>query len=609
MKGPFGDGGRGRSRVALFPLLLILSVIASAPAISGQCKLGQIAEFPVTMVGLSPLMSANIDGTDVKLVVDSGGFYSLMSAGSASELKLKISPAPHGFYLTGAGRGAVDVSIGTVTTFTIAGVPLHKVEFLVGGSETGQGSAGVLGLNFLNMADAEYDLGQGVVRLMKADGCGKAMLAYWVKAAAPYSVMDTVPEPQVKISHIIGTAYLNGTQIRVLFDTGAGASIISLEAAARAGIKASSPGVVRGGTSNGIGRGNFATFIGPFASFKIGDEEIKNTRLRFGDIHLDNTDMLIGADFFLSHRIYVANSQHKVYFTYNGGPVFNLTTDSRSDNEAAADVSPQELSHAGAATEDAAGYARRGAAFASRREFEQALTALTRACELAPDNPEYFYTRGTVYLQNKQPDLAMADFGQALKLKPNYLEALIAHAQLSLGKGDRAGADADLAAADAVAPKEADIRFQMAGIYERADRLEPSVAQLTLWIDSHAADARLPAALNARCRFRALAGVDLPLALKDCDAALKSAEKSTPWYSKVSDSRALVYLRMGDYDKSITDYNAALQFNARNAWSLYGRGIAKLRSQQVSEANADFDAAKMFGPGVAEEFSRRGIVP
>ena len=34
--------------------------------------------------------------------------------------------------------------------------------------------------------------------------------------------------------------------------------------------------------------------------------------------------MLIGADFFLSHRIYVASSQRKLYFTYNGGPVFNL---------------------------------------------------------------------------------------------------------------------------------------------------------------------------------------------------------------------------------------------------------------------------------------------
>jgi hypothetical protein len=33
--------------------------------------------------------------------------------------------------------------------------------------------------------------------------------------------------------------------------------------------------------------------------------------------------MLLGADFFVSHRIYVSNAQHKMYFTYNGGPVFS----------------------------------------------------------------------------------------------------------------------------------------------------------------------------------------------------------------------------------------------------------------------------------------------
>jgi hypothetical protein len=36
-------------------------------------------------------------------------------------------------------------------------------------------------------------------------------------------------------------------------------------------------------------------------------------------------DMVLGADFFLTHRIYVANNQQKMYFTYNGGPVFDLS--------------------------------------------------------------------------------------------------------------------------------------------------------------------------------------------------------------------------------------------------------------------------------------------
>jgi hypothetical protein len=34
--------------------------------------------------------------------------------------------------------------------------------------------------------------------------------------------------------------------------------------------------------------------------------------------------MLIGSDFFLSHRILVLAKEHTLLFTYNGGPVFQL---------------------------------------------------------------------------------------------------------------------------------------------------------------------------------------------------------------------------------------------------------------------------------------------
>ncbi len=588
-----------RSIAAAFAVLSLS--IASTCALADGCKVGKIAEFPIAMVGLRPLMTAAINDVDVQFVVDSGAFYSMISAASAAQLKLRTSPAPLGFYLTGV-HGAADASIATAKTFTLAGVPLHNVEFLVGGSEAGAGSIGLLGQNILHLEDVEYDLGHGMVRLIKAVGCRKTRLAYWVGDSTPYSIIDLAAESDAnspRLSHTLSVAYINGVKIRVLFDTGAGNSILSLKAAARAGIKPDSPGVVSAGDSYGIGKSTFASYIAPFASFRIGDEETKNTRLRIGDIDLSNADMLLGADFFLSHRIYVANSQDKLYFTYNGGPVFNLATSNRLVTEPATDAS----------AEDAADFSRRGAALASRHEFEQALTALARACELAPENPEYLYQRGFVYWQLKQPDPAMADFDQALKLKPNNLPTLIARAQLLLQRGDKDRAVADLDAADAIAPREANERFQMAEAYERADRLASANAQLTLWISSHAYDARLPGALNSRCWNRALEGADLPLALKDCNAALKSADRSSPFYAKVVDSRGLVFLRMGEYDKSIADYDAALKINANDAWSLYGRGIDKLRKQKTSAGDADIAQAMAAWPRVAEEFKRRGIVP
>ncbi len=572
------------------------------------------------MTNLRPLMTAKINDADVQFLVDSGAFYSMISAASAAQFNLATYPAPFGFYVTGIGGGTANASIAKVGVFTLAGVPLHNVEFLVGGSEAGEGSVGILGQNVLHIADVEYDLGQGVVRLMKARNCSKALLAYWVNGTStPYSVIKIESTTRIK-PFTTGSAYINGTQIRVMFDSGAGVSTLSLKAAARVGIKPDSPGVVYAGPTHGIGRNTIPSYIAPFSSFKIGEEEIRNTKLRIANIDLPDADMLIGPDFFLSHRIYVANSQHKLYFTYNGGPVFNLSgakyagavpapTNTSTATEPAQDTASGDAAKAAANTADAADYSRRGTAFASRRDFEQALANLTRACELAPDNAEYFHQRGMVHWQMKQGAAAMADFDQALKLNPDDAAALVSRAELSLQSGDKLRAGADLDSANAVASKQADLRYAMAHAYLRADLSGPAIAQYGLWIDSHAADARLPEALNSRCWARALAGVDLALALKDCNAALNRADKSSAFYARVVNSRALVLLRMGDYDKSMSDYDASLKINPKDAWSWYGRGIDKRRQQKTSEGDADIAQATALWPNVAGEFNRYGIAP
>ncbi|HEY3849603.1 MAG TPA: aspartyl protease family protein [Steroidobacteraceae bacterium] len=609
-----------RARTGLTTLALAAAFQPAAFSADSHCKLGKMAEFPITMRGLRPLMTAGINGTDVQFVLDSGAFYSTISPASAAELRLETHFAPVGFYMRGVGGGRADVSIATVKTFTLAGVPIKNVEFLVGGSEFGAGSVGLLGQNILHLGDVEYDLGNGVVRLMKPIDCRNTVLAYWATASTPYSVLS-IDAPNGLDRHTGGTAYVNGAEIRVEFDTGAGSSVLSLRAAARAGVKPDSPGVVYAGDSYGIGKTTYPTYIAPFASFKIGDEEIKNTRLRIGDIDLPNADMLLGPDFFLSHHIYVANSQRKLYFTYNGGPVFNLAV-RHPTAEDAPPVEPAQLqtglspsspgNEAPSAVphdQEAADLSRRGTAAAARGDLEHAIADLTQACELAPEVPEYLYQRGLAHLQNKQPDLAMTDFDRALELRSNDAQVLLARAHLWFRRGDSSRAAADLAAADAAASRESDLRYQMALGYEAIDLPGSAIKQYDLWIEFHPVDARYPRALNGRCRARALQGEELPLALKDCDTAERRVQKSSPEFAKILDSRALVLLRMGSFDKSIADYNASLKINPKNPWGLYGRGIDELRLNKASEGQADIERAKSLWPQVANEFSRRGIAP
>jgi tetratricopeptide (TPR) repeat protein/predicted aspartyl protease len=651
-------------------LVWVLSLMVwftGAPALAGaaKCRLGEMVKFPITMYDLRPMVRAKINGTDVMFSLDSGAFYSMISPASAAVLKLRTYPAPAGFYVTGIG-GRIHVDLTKADNFELSGISLHDVEFIVGGNDEGGESIGLLGRNFLQIADIEFDLAHGMVRLMSAEDCGDGVLAYWTHPGDGYSVMNIEGPRYLLLSSrkskaaarylepITGSAYVNGVEIRVAFDTGAPTSYLTVKAAAKAGIKLDSPGVVPAGYGGGIGRGQVANYLARVASFKIGDEEVRNTQVRLGDTAIGGgEDMLIGADFFLSHRIYVANSQHKLYFTYNGGPVFNLKTvraasaepppatppgmptggvgavespaepDTRSATARrpdAQDAAAASLQTAGGNQEasatqdikdagDASDFAGRGAAFAARREFDQALPALTRACELAPENPGYFYQRGLVYRQTNQPSNGLADFDRALKLKPDHVLALVARSDLRIQKGDKAGAEADLDAANAAAPKEEAVHLALGAGYARLGQFSRAVEQYDLWIASHPMDANLYGALSWRCRARALGGIDLQRALEDCNQALKHAAKSSPLYAETADSRGLVWLRLGDYDKSIADYDASLKITPRDAWSLYGRGIDKMRAKKTSEGEADIAQAKTISADIGDSFGKYGILP
>ena len=568
------------------------------------------------MVDTVPVFAAKINDEDVRFILDSGAFWSMISSAAAEQFKLKKHPAPYGLTLKGFGGITTTPSLATAKSFNLAGISISNVDFLVGGNEVGSGSIGLLGQNFLEKWDVEYDFAKGMVRLLKDEDCGNAMLAYWLKPDDHYTVMSIAMTTPIE-PHTAGSAYINGIKMHVVFDTGAPMSVLSLRAAARAGVKLDSPGVVDLGYTWGIGRGMVKSYSAPFASFKFGDggEEIQHARLRLADIDLGDVDMLIGSDFFLSHRIFVANSQRTLYFTYNGGPVFNLSaspsTPPPSDGNPIATPEAQqknsESNRGGDGPADAAAFARRGNASAGRRDFDHAIADLTRATELEPTNPEYFYQRGRVYLEKEERASAVADFNRVLDLQPNHVLALLSRAELRIADKNFPGAIADLDTVDKTVAKPDNVRLEMALAYSAAGSLIPAIAQYGLWIQSHSEDVQLAYALNGRCWDRAMLGQDLNAALADCNRAVRLSAKGAN--AGILDSRGFVQLRLGDYDKAIVDYDASLQLAPNNAWSLYGRGVAKLRKSNRVSGVADIAAAVKIAPDISEQFRLRGLVP
>lgn len=623
----------------LYRLLSIaaVSLLASSTALAAQCEIQRFPPMPVTMKRMQPTVSALINGQQAHFIVDSGAGWSMMSPAAATQYNIP-EQITNGMYVWGA-KGATDVDIGTVQTFTFLGVPIHGVQFLVGGNDFGAGDAGLLGLNILHIADVEFDFADGVMRFVETRHCGDLPLAYWA-GNQPVGMVE-LQNTNRRGHHLIGFATVNGKRIRVMFDSGAGRSTLTLAAAKRLGIGPGTPGVRPVGSTFGVGPDWMKTWIAPVAEFEIGGEKIEHTQLLVSDMRLPwgDVDMLLGADFFLSHHIYVAYGQDRLYFTYNGGPVFDLGQKYWIKRGAAAPVLAGEdtaapakfgstgpaakaggapaaasgaAGHGGASTGslDADELARQGMAFASEGQYDKALADLDRACELAPTDPDYRYQRGGVYRSDHQPAQALADFNAAIRMRQNFFEAHLARAALLINwskapPGSDIQARADINIVALLAPDSSELHLEVARLYSGTSQYANAIRQIDQWLYYHDGDAMQPVAWNLRCWVRAEADTDLDKALKDCDRAHDALPKS----ASILDSRGLVYLRLGRLDQSIADYDAALAINPRIPDSLYGRGLAELRQGKAAAGHADLAAAAHLYPGVSAQFARMKLTP
>ncbi len=223
-------------------------------------------------------------------------------------------------------------------------------------------------------------------------------------------------------------------------------------------------------------------------------------------------------------------------------------------------------------------------------EVESALAAWR---DIATDIAEYAGS----YMARKKYDLAKAALDLAAKAQPEnwHVRYRLAQWHLHRGEYDLAASENDSAMTAPLADSNVlqqritilALRGDVAGAISGADNLVAKFPGSEIYY-------------NFRCFLRGVLGIDLDKALADCNAALKIK----PHSADVLDSRGLVYLRMGRYQESIADYDAAINLSEHpSPTSFYGRGLAEQQSGNAMSANADFQAAETLSPGIGKRFN------
>lgn len=420
-------------------LLAFASLLAALPAhAQGEpapksCKYLNVATVPLryTGPGLEITMEGSLDGSPATLLVDTGSDLTALTRNATEARNMTL-------WHTGSTASGIG---GNSRVYQVRFKAFHA-----GPASATNGTLrvlhdfgiapdydGIIGAPFLLQADLEFSLAEKKMRFFRPLGCKDETLAYWDPDAVvlPFTRSDRwSPNPRF-------TVLLNGKKLTAAIDSGAGATVVTLDAARRAGLKLDAPGVERVGYSVGIGDTQVARWVTVFDTLQLGAETIRNARVGVIDAGLHDKDIVLGADFLRSHRVLFAMSQEKLYISYVGGEALGQRRG----------IEPWMQQEADAGNTDAqlmlATYYNAGMGVA--RDPAQARTWLERAA--FGGNPAANVAIGRGHMAQRQYAEAARHLRLGLRNRPGDRDAALwlYLARLHLGEHDAARADLEKA--------------------------------------------------------------------------------------------------------------------------------------------------------------------
>ncbi len=563
----------------------------------------------------SPIISIGIDGQPRKFLLDTGGFWSLISPNIIAAYKPTTAGLSGRLGLQGL---PLDKSV-KIHDLGLGNALFHGIEFYVAPPSYGLGD-GTLGANWLQNFDVEIDPVKNTASFFSHDHC-EGNVVYW-----PHQDLAIIPFDSDRMQEQISlTLTLAGKEIKAIIDTGSSESFFSSRSAKNLfDLTPDSPGMQKVGSTTDRSGHIHKLYRYQFSSLEMGEITFKNPWIVVADMDGNRQDLILGMHQLHALHLFFAYKERKLYVTSAHGDIAARTAAGEqvagpganaSDpitrvnaanlrEEAYAALKKNDQGAALAKIEAAIatdpgysdGYVTRADIRAMRGERDQALKDFDRALTIDPGNLGVYVDRAQMEWQTGDKVGALADVGRALQHDPAYIRGLEIRARFEMASNDREKALADAGEIIRIAP--ADLKS-----YELRAQIYASVGDYAHAYDDATMARKLnpksTGVLNDGCWFGAILG-KLDDALDDCDAALDIA----PDRPDILDSRAFVRYKKGQFDRALTDYNAALKIKPDMSSSLYGRGLVKQQKGDKAGGDADIAAAEKIDPKIADHFGK-----
>ncbi len=198
-------------------------------------------------------------------------------------------------------------------------------------------------------------------------------------------------------------------------------------------------------------------------------------------------------------------------------------------------------------------------------DYQGAIADYNQAINIKPDYADAYLNRGNAKKNLGDKQGAIADYNQAINIKPDYADAYNNRGIAKKNLGDKQGAIAD---------------------YNQAINIKPDYAL----------------AYNNRGIAKSDLG-DKQGAIADYNQAINIK----PDYADAYNNRGIAKDDLGDKQGAIADYNQAINIKPDYAIAYYNRGNAKSNLGDKQGAIADYNQAIKIKPDYADAYYNRGI--